>query len=84
MTAWLRRNMLPILATVAAAALVIVALEAIDAIIASPDLTTINGTAEAEGAAPVLAGMVKVGLLLAVPAGVTLAVRRKGETATKD
>lgn len=76
MTAWLRRNTFPILATIAAAALVIIAFEVIDAVTPSTDLASI--TAEAEVAAqeaPAIAGFIKVALFLAVSMGVTLFVR---------
>lgn len=82
MTAWLRRNTFPILVTIAAAALVIIAFEVIDAVAPSTDVARSNA---AEGVAlqetPAIAGLIKVALFLAVSMGVTLLVRRRSPSA---
>ena len=85
MTAWLRRNSLPILATLAAAALVIIGFEALDSVTAGGAVTANPETAtEAQGGLA-FAGLIKVTLLLAVPIGVTLFIRRnKPDDATAE
>lgn len=80
MNGWIRRNTFPILATAAAAALVIAGFEVIDVLVASPEVTVAAAGDESE-AAPAWAGLIKVSLFLVVSIGATLFVRRRtGQT----
>ena len=76
MTDWFRRNGFPTLVTIAAAAAVIAGFEAVDALIASPDIVP-TAPNEEPGAALALAGLVKVSLFLAVSIAVTQLVRSR-------
>lgn len=76
MTAWLRRNTLPILGTVAAAGLVIFGFEALDSFTASGAVSMNPETETDAQGALAFAGLIKVTLFLAVPIGVTLFLRR--------
>lgn len=80
MNGWIRRNTFPILATAAAAALVIAGFEVIDVVVAGPEVTIAAAGDESE-AALALAGLIKVSLFLVVSIGATLFVRRRtGQT----
>lgn len=78
MRAWAQRNIGPIALTLVAAALVIAAVELLDAVVGSTPSSTTDAAAEAavEGAAA-FAGLIKVSLFLAVGAGLTVLVRRR-------
>ncbi len=74
---WLKRNSAPILMVIAAAAIVIGAMEVVDALTTSTPLAPeASDEAGFEGIA-VLAGLMKVTLFLVVSIAATLAVRRR-------
>ena len=78
MIAWLRRNAVPILFVVAAAALVTGIFEVIDAAIVSSQAGSANpGLESGDEAISAVAGLIKVALFLTVSVGVTIAVRRR-------
>ena len=74
---WLRRNAAPIAWVLLAAAAVIAAFEIIDIFTtATPSTDVDEAAADLEGIAA-LAGVIKVALFLAVPAAITIAIRRR-------
>lgn len=80
MTAWLRRNTVPVitvpvLIVLGASALVVAGLEILDALAASEPLDGADGEA-----ALTIGGLIKVTLFLAVPAAITLAIRGRAKT----
>lgn len=76
MTAWLSRNTRPILAVLAASAVVIVGFEVLDALASSPAAPAASEEEAELGGVAVLAGLIKVTAFLGVGAGLTLLVRR--------
>lgn len=70
MTAWLRRNTVPIVIVLVASALVIAGFELLDSLAASEPLEVAAGDDALN-----VGGLIKVTLFLAVPGAITLAVR---------
>ncbi len=76
MSSWLSRNAYPIVLVLVAAVVVIGVFEAIDAISGSSQGVEATDGADLEGAAAA-AGLIKVGIFLAIGAGIARLIRRR-------
>lgn len=76
MSAWLKRNTMPVVIVFVAAAVVIGAWELVDSLLASEPFA-----AETGDETLTLAGLIKVAMFLLVPGLITLAVRRRQPSA---